>query len=65
MSTKMAKTEQLSGKDLKQPSSQSLPPSHEMHPKDMNSSPIGSYSNMFPRHGPQSQQHIRDEELRR
>lgn len=57
------------GKDMKQPPQQSLPPQHEMHPKDMSPSPLGAYSSMFQRHGlnvPQPQpQHIRDEELRR
>lgn len=56
-------------KDLKQPG-QPLPPQHELHPKDMSPSPIGSYPNMFSRHHglnvpPPQQMHSREEELRR
>lgn len=68
MSTKIGKTEPLSGKDLKQSPAQPIPQPHDVHPKDVNSSPIGAYSSMFQRHGlnvPQPPQHIREEELRR
>lgn len=60
---KMVKTEPGT-KDVKQP--QPLPPPHEGHPKDLNASPMGPYSNMFqrqPLNVPPS--HMREEEIRR
>lgn len=63
----MVKTEPGIGKDLKQPPQQQLPPPHEGHPKDMNTSPIGPYSSMFQRQplNMQQAQQMREEELRR
>lgn len=66
MPTKLIKTEALSGKDIKHPA-QSLPPQHEMHPKDVNSLPLNAYSSMYQRHSLNvtQPQHIREEDLRR
>lgn len=65
----MVKSEPVTGKDLKQPQPQprSLPPPHESHPKDMNTSPIGPYPSMFQRQplNVPPAQHMREEDVRR
>lgn len=65
----MIKTESPASKDSNQ-KHQSPHEQHQMHPKDMSPSPIGSYPGMFSRHAlnvpqPPTPHNMREEDLRR